>query len=128
MRWAQGGNEGCTVRWMLLSASAAEPVPHDHERSECGLTVGHLLVEPDVERVYRLEQPAAPQGAREAHGESVGAGAHGADEEAAVGHAVRVAAHVEESLAAQGDQRSGSSLQREQLESRDVGGREMPEA
>lgn len=48
-------------------------------------------------------------------GESVGAGAHGADEEVAVGHAVRVAAHVEESLAAQGDQGSGSSLQREQL-------------
>ena len=55
---------GCTVRCdgCFLSASAAEPVPHDHDqRSECGLTVGHLLVEPDVERVYRLEQPAAPQ-------------------------------------------------------------------
>ena len=44
--------DGC-----FLSASAAEPVPHDHDqRSERGLTVGHLLVEPDVERVHRLEQ------------------------------------------------------------------------
>ena len=50
--------------------------------------------------------------AREAHGEWVGAAARGADEAVAVGHAVRVAAYVEESLAAQG---SGSSLQREQL-------------
>ena len=59
-----GRDEGCTVRCdgCFLSASAAEPVPHDHDqRSECGLTVGHLLVEPDVERVHRLEQPAAPQ-------------------------------------------------------------------
>jgi len=48
-------------------------------------------------------------------GESVGAAARGADEEVAVRHAVRVAAYVEESLAAQGDQGSGSSLQREQL-------------
>ena len=53
--------------------------------------------------------------AREAHGESVGAAARGADEQVAVRHAVRVAAYVEESLAAQGDQGSGSSLQREQL-------------
>jgi len=42
-------------------------------------------------------------------GESVGAGAHGAGEEVAVGHAVRVATYVEESLAAQGDQGSGGS-------------------
>ena len=41
--------------------------------------------------------------AREAHGESVGAAARGAGKEVVVGHAVRVAAYVEESLAAQGD-------------------------
>ena len=61
-----GWDEGCTVRCdgCFLSASAAEPVPHDHDQpSECGLTVAHLLVEPDVEeeRVHHLEQPAAPQ-------------------------------------------------------------------
>jgi len=51
------GMRGVRCDGCFLSASAAEPVPHDHDqRSECGLTVGHLLVEPDVERVHRLEQ------------------------------------------------------------------------
>ena len=49
--------------------------------------------------------------AREPHSESVGAATRGADEQVAV----RVDAHVEEPLAAQGDQGSGSPLQREQL-------------
>ena len=42
-------------------------------------------------------------------------GGRRADEQVVIGHAVRVDAYVEEPLAAQGDQGSGSSLQREQL-------------
>jgi hypothetical protein len=60
------------------------------------------------------EDPARVR-ARKAHRESLGAATRGSDEQVAVGHAVRVDAHVEEPLAAQGDQGSGSPLQREQL-------------
>ena len=51
------------MRWMLPERERGGAcAPHDHDRaSECGLTVGRLLVEPDAERVHRLEQPAALQ-------------------------------------------------------------------
>ena len=101
-------------------------VPHDHDQpSERAEIVGHLLADPDVETVEgrsacmivlsslprrklsRLgvgvsgegEGPTSGEGKGSSRRVSVGAADLGADEQVAVGHAVRVA---------QGDQGSGA--------------------